>query len=199
MTTFDQLLTLLEDADDDLDLVATESVVIDLKDKVDKVKYVLDKLQNYSDFLDAQLEPLAKAKRSANANIAHLKRTLALSMENHNVEQLPGVTWRLNLQDNPPSVSFSQPTPGPLDYQMYPEMVELVRSYKWKTDVVRDKLQDGEELSFASLKQGKHVRFYLNKPLQKAKSTQLQLEGTLQESADDPAPRPERTANKPAF
>ncbi len=63
-------------------------------------------------------------------------------MENHAVEKLPGGTWRLNLQDNPPAVSYSQASPSALDYQMYPEVVELRRSYHWKTDVVKDKLQD---------------------------------------------------------
>ena len=111
MTTFDELLTQLEEADDELDTLKTDMLVTDIADKIDAIKHVTEKLENYISFLEKKIEPLEKAKRSAKNNLAAIKGSLALSLQDHGVDEFPGVVWRLALQDSPAAIEYSRPVP----------------------------------------------------------------------------------------
>lgn len=177
MTTFDELLTQLEAADDELDTIKTDMLVIDIATKVDSIKHVTDKLELYIAFLENQIDPLEKAKRSAKNNLATLKGSLAASLEAHGVDEFPGNVWRLALQASPAAVQYQRPIPTREDFDAYPEKVERRVTYSWKTDAIKEALKAGNEFEFAKLKQGKHVRFYLKKPFKRAKKEeQPQLE-----------------------
>lgn len=176
MTTFDELLTQLEEADDELDTLKTDMLVTDIADKIDAIKHVTEKLESYIQFLEKKIEPLEKAKRSAKNNLAAIKGSLALSLQNHGVDEFPGVVWRLALQDSPAAIEYSRPVPTGEDYESHPEKVGKTLVYFWRTDEIKKALKDGEEFDFAKLKHGKHVRWYLKKPFRAKKVAPALLE-----------------------
>jgi len=182
MTTFDELLTQLEAADDELDTLKTDMLVTDIADKIDAIKHVTEKLENYIEFLENKIEPLEKAKRSAKNNLATLKGSLTASLQDHGVDEFPGNVWRLALQDSPAAIEYVRPIPTREDFKSHPEKVEMRVVYSWKTDEIKKALKDGNEFEFAKLKQGKHVRFYLKKPFKRAKKADQPL---LEEAASD--------------
>lgn len=183
MSTFDELLFQLEAADDELDTLKADTLVTDIANKIDAIKHVTEKLENYIEFLEHQIEPLDQARKSAKNNLAALKASLTASLQNHGVDEFPGVVWRLILQDSPASVDYARPVPTSDDFMSYPEKVERRVTYSWKTDEIKKALKDGNEFEFAKLKQSKHVRFYLKKPFKRAiKAEQPQLE-----AASEPA------------
>jgi chaperonin cofactor prefoldin len=183
MSTFDELLFQLEAADDELDTLKADTLVTDIANKIDAIKHVTEKLENYIEFLEHQIEPLDQARKSAKNNLAALKASLTASLQNHGVDEFPGVVWRLSLQDSPAAVEYSRAIPTSHDFLSYPEKVERRVTYSWKTDEIKQALKDGNEFEFAKLKHGKHVRFYLKKPFKRAiKTDHPQLE-----PANDPA------------
>jgi len=186
MTTFDELLTQLEEADDELDTLKTDMLVTDIADKIDAIKHVTEKLENYISFLEKKIEPLEKAKRSAKNNLAAIKGSLALSLQDHGVDEFPGVVWRLALQDSPAAIEYSRPVPTGEDYDAHPEKVGKTLVYFWRTEEIKKALKDGEEFDFAKLKHGKHVRWYLKKPFRAKKAAPALLEEAAP-AASEPA------------
>ena len=159
-------LTELEENDGDPGVVDLAQLLGDLRGKTDGIKFVLDKLGNYQDFLSQQIEPLRKAKASAAKHAERLREYVRTTMEASNFEKLPGEVWNMRLQRNPKASMQFKREPDAVDYTEYPGLVTLDRVYSWNKDgIERELIMKGrlDHLPFVEIWHGKHVRFDLNK------------------------------------
>lgn len=160
--TLADLVSQLAALDDSLTQEFDPAILVeDIRNKVDDIKFIVDRLGAFDQAIKAQIEPLARARASANRNLESLKRYVAQSMQDNHFERLPGNTWRIQLQDNPGMVEFTR-EPSMEDAHNFPGVVEVVTQYRWRVGVIKEMLQEGGEFTFAKLKKGKHCRFYLN-------------------------------------
>lgn len=161
--SLDDLLLRLLHAEDgltqELDL---ESLGVQLREKVDSVKLVLDRLQAEEQWLTGQLDEIVDRRTAVRNNASRLRGYCASVMTQHGYERMPGEKWRCQLQAAKPTVVFDR-DPGPLDLQADPELVEMVRSYKWRKDLAEERLNAGLPVPLAHLKQSKYVKFYPKK------------------------------------
>lgn len=165
----------------------------DVRDKVDGIHHIAEvRMKGVAEHLKAEAmhfaDPLLKAAKAVLSNRDRLLAYVADSMlgkfaptgEPQRLEQMPGHLWRVRLQDNQPAMQITMPPSAAL-MEQYPDLIEMERSYCWKTDAVKDRLkslmsvEDEEKLSrgiafkhesmpFAILTQGHHVRFYPHVP-----------------------------------
>jgi hypothetical protein len=183
--SFAQYLEALQAADEALTLpIDPAQLVGDLRDKVDSIKYVIDRFEAFAEFMKVRIAPLMKARQSAENNRDRLRSYLAINMTQHNFQEVPGREYRIALQESQPSLEVTrQPTAA--DYLAAPELVELVKSYRWKNDVIKDALMAGDTYEFARLNKGKHVKFYparaVDKPAKKKKGV-IDVESTSKET-----------------
>lgn len=178
------LLRLLSESDEALAInIDPAQVVGDLKDKVDAIKVVLDRLKFQETWCRQRAAPFLSAAQSCKSNHDRLKEYVAFTMSANGFEELPGATQRIKMQRSPPSLAFTQPEANVVDFVKYPTYVTMHRSYyTWNTSEVETALKDkmaqqlddetmktirefsDPSIPFAKLTFGSHPRFYLNKP-----------------------------------
>lgn len=160
--TFEGMLATLSQADEmllsDFD---PAQVVGDLRDKVDAIDFVLKRLDALTSFFKGAAEPYLVKKRAAEAAQRRLRDYVARVMAEHGYDRVPGRACRAQLHDAQPSLEITAP-PTAADYLERPELVEMVRSYEWKRDALKDALLDGRlpDCPFATIRHGKYVKFY---------------------------------------
>ncbi len=147
-----------------------EEIVGDLRDKVDDIKHVLDRLEGQERWCRDRAAPFQKAAQAIARNRERLKNYVVWAMQQEHFQAVPGNEWKARLQDNPASLEMLQPEPTALDYRDYPDYVEPIRRYEWKTSAIKEALAAGkltfgeEKKPFAKLNIGQHVRFDINPP-----------------------------------
>jgi len=153
-----------------------EKLVGDLRDKVDSIKYVLDRLESEEQLCREQAKPWNKAATALKKNYDSLKTYVEYWMRREGFEELPGNTRRAFLKNNAARLEMLKPAPDVFDYQRYPDYVKPVRGYVWNADKIEADLKsgvlafpppaEGEEPvpPFARLVQDKHVEFPIKKP-----------------------------------
>jgi hypothetical protein len=148
-------------------------VVGDLKDKVDAVKSVIDRMEFQAEWARQKADPFMKAAYSLEKKVERLKEYVRYSMEKNGFQELPGNTFRAQLQKNAPSLEVTQPECSAIDYSKWPNYCKQIRYYEWDKAAIKSALLDKAELPFAKLHVGTHVRFYINPPAEGAKQKRL--------------------------
>lgn len=140
------------------------AIVGDLADKVDAIKWRIDSWYAEADMIETEwIAQLISRADSLKRKAEKLEDYAKTQMLVHNYEKLPGVMFRLHLQNNStPSTTFTRKA-QPEDYFKHPEFVSQKITYDWMAEPVKDAITAGTELDFASLERGKHIRFYVNK------------------------------------
>lgn len=162
------LLALLAQSDDALTVDMDPATLIgEIKGKVDSIKYVLDRLGAYAQFMDDQAAPLLRAAKAAKANHERLKTYVEYHMRQQHFDELPGERYRVALQPNSvASLILKKEKPDPEDFTRFPAFVNLVRRYEWNGEAMRKTLaEEGGHCPFAELSRGNHARFYLKTPM----------------------------------
>lgn len=126
---FSDMLQALKESDEALeaDLEITES----LMDKVDSIKYVLDKIHSQIDGIDVLLCELDDKKNRLKKNLKSLEKYVVDSMQSASSDMLPGNRWHVKLVRNPPRVVTTRPPTGD-DFIANPEAIRMKVDYAWE-------------------------------------------------------------------
>jgi len=160
--TLRELLNRLRDIDDDLlpEEFDPAEVVGDIKDKVDAIKWRLDSWAASAKMIDEEYIAQLRQKRDAILGKAErLKQYVQFQMVTNGFEKLPGEMFRVQVQNSPKSVETKE-LATPQMFLNYPEYVVQKTTYDWNKEALKEALNKGEVLTFAEIKQGKHIRFY---------------------------------------
>lgn len=156
--------------------VDPERLVGDLRDKVDGIKHVLDRLEAEEEFCREQGRPWNTAALALKKNRERLKDYVEYWMKREGFEKVPGNSREAILKNNAEHVEYLKSVPDVLDYQKFPDYVRPVRGYVWNTDKVEADLKSGRlvfpepaegqepQPPFAKLVRGQHVEFPIKKP-----------------------------------
>lgn len=163
--TLRELLSKLDHLDDEnlpADFDAA-SLVGDVKDKVDAIKWRIDSWLNEAKQIETQwIAELSRRKEALEKKALRLKEYLHSQMNEHGYDKLPGKMFRVALQKAAPSVEvFEDPTAQHM--LTYPDYVVQSVNYRWNKDAIRERLQNGSDLSFAKLRHLRYVKFFAMK------------------------------------
>lgn len=166
--TLGALLEHMNDLDAAAEPLPPEAFAIaaeELAGKVDRIKTVVERLTQEEARLRENAADLLRAAQAVKNNCQSLKERVAWTMEQANFQKLPGEKWRLDLMNNAPSVEVDREATA-LEAEAYPEFVAVEKSYKWNREALKEALQQEDapsSFSFARLKFGKHIRFFVRK------------------------------------
>lgn len=144
-----------------------EEIVGDLKGKVDAIKWRIDSWYAEANTIDEQwIAALEKRRNALRKKAEKLEAYVKGQMLLHGYDTLPGEMMRIDLRNSQPSVEINKEA-GPEDYLQYTNFVLQKTSYNWNKKAVKEAIQSGAELPFATLKQDKHIRFAVKKEAKK--------------------------------
>lgn len=156
-----------------------------LKDKVDDVKHVLDRLEFQAMWFRQQADPFMQAAYTLERNTKRLKDYVTFNMQVNEFEALPGNTHVMRLQNNPPALEITEQECTAMHFMKYQSYAKYVWRYEWDEKAIKDVLVSKRkdelekhpnlpvpkdrtfsvpEIPFAKLKFGQHIRFSLKKP-----------------------------------
>lgn len=162
MGSLSELIKQIRDIDDDMLPAEFDpaEVVGDIKEKVDAIKWRIDTWEAHAKMIDEEYIKALRQKREAIlGKVQKLKEYVQFQMVTNGFEKLPGAMFRVQLQNSPKSVETKEFACAKM-FLNYPEYVVQETTYKWNKESLKESLENGEILTFAELKQGKHVRFY---------------------------------------
>jgi hypothetical protein len=183
------LLKLLSDADAEaLTEFDPAEVVGELKDKIDAIYEISQRLEQVESWNRLQAEPFLQFAKRAKSNRERLREYVTYAMQSEKFDVLPGLRFKAVMQPNPPALVVMQSEPTALDFKNLPQYVRVVRRYEWDTAAIKDALllkarelagpeaditdEHHEqaavalfgEVAVARITVGKHVRFRPNPP-----------------------------------
>lgn len=156
-----QLLGAFSENPDDLD---PEKVIGSLEGKVDALNWRIDTLYAEAKVHAAWASEYAKKAASLKAAAERLEAYIQTQLVVNGLDGLQGRTRRIALQNNSqPSVDVPH-DPGPSDYLSFPKYVRQDITYAWNKETIADDVEAGTcPIPNASVKRGKHIRFYAAK------------------------------------
>lgn len=160
--TLGQMMELLRDLDDDMlpEEFDPEALIGDIKEKVDAIKWRMDTWKHTAKMIDEEyVQPLQKKIKAIMGKHDRLKDYVTKEMLRLGVEKIPGHMWRVQIQSSTPSLETTAPADASM-YVNYPELVKVLTTYKWDTEAIKVFIDAGESFTFATVKQGKHIRFW---------------------------------------
>lgn len=158
-----ELLENLAQVDDDLppEEFDPAAVVGDLKEKVDAIKWRLDEWEAKAKIADAWAQTFKARADSLRRKAEKLEDYVVTQMEINGYETLPGNLMRVDLHTTKSVECLTKATPEL--YLQFNCFMRQETSYNWDKKAIKEALEKGEKLEFATLKQGKHPRFFLKK------------------------------------
>ncbi len=158
--TLDQLLSLLSNLDQDQAIeFEPDQVIGDLREKVDAIRTVQQRLRMEEERLRENAAELTRAAQAVKSNRERLDSYVVYAMQSNGFDKVPGKYWRMQKQRTAPSV-ITDHEPGPDDALRFGEFVERQVTYKWNKPLIKGALESGSPLDFAALKENTTVRFY---------------------------------------
>lgn len=166
--TFKELIACMAAIDqvDELPPIDFAGLAADLRDKVDNLHYVIQRMEAVAAFLKDYTAPYDKKRRAIERAREQLREYVARSMrgdflpedQRQCIEQVPGDVYFVRLRDSPPSFNITR-QPTARDYERYGDKyVEMRRSYVWRSDVVKETLlarpRNRQRCRFAEITRG---------------------------------------------
>lgn len=163
--TLHQCLTLLEDHEKLVEKMAdpelvppVETIIENLKDKIDRIYGFRNALDFAADAMDAKLKQLKETRDRIESNRKRLDAILVWNMQTHNAEKIPGNEVRAQLQYTK-VVEPVTPNPELADAAQWPKFVRI--KYEWDKTAIKDAFKKGEYIEpIADVRENPHVRFY---------------------------------------
>lgn len=163
--TLHQCLSLLEDHEKMVERMAdpelippVETIIENLKDKIDRIHGFRNALDFAADAMDAKLKSLKEVRDRIESNRKRLDAILIWNMETHGAEKIPGNEVRAQLQYTK-VVEPICPTPQLSDCALWPQFVRT--KYEWDKAAIKDAHKKGELVEpIAEVRENAHVRFY---------------------------------------
>jgi hypothetical protein len=159
------ILTALEDheklvermADPDL-IPPAETIIEDLKDKVDRIYGFRLALDHAADAMDSKIKALKETRDRIESNRKRIDAILVWNMQHHGAEKLPGNEVRAQIQYSTVCEPLS-PTPQLADCALWPQFVRT--KYEWDKPAIKKANDTGVDVgALAEVKKSPHVRFY---------------------------------------
>jgi len=158
---FSDMLQALKVSDEALeaDIELGENVM----DKVDSIKYVLDKLEHEVTHLDFMLVEIEGRKKRLQKNHEHLKNFIVQSMQSAQSEMAAGHNWHVKLVKNPPRVVTTRP-PTTEDYIENSDAVRMKIDYAWEKEYLKNHIDDEKIKQIAKIETGFRPKFTMRIP-----------------------------------
>jgi len=120
-----------------------EEILGSLRDKVDSIKFIRDRLQSAYDFYDREVDRLKAKKTSIQNNLDNLLNYVNNCMKNGDFEQIPGKKWIIATRKNPPTIEIKDDASA--DYFLnFENFVKRQIIYTWKKNEIKEALAEGE-------------------------------------------------------
>ncbi len=182
--SLEALLTTIQAFDDGMVAnIDPAQVVGELKDKVDAIKSVLDRLKFQAQWCAQQAEPFVKAGQACKNNMERLREYVTFVMKTKEFTELPGNAFKVVMHDNQPSLEIMKTECDAIDFMQYPAYVEQIRRYEWNKEAIKTALVTARNaliekapsaanlrtfgipaLPFAVLTIDSHFKIQINKP-----------------------------------
>ena len=161
MSTLNDLLTTLREAEDgiiNMDKEALQSILGNVRHKVDNIFEVMDRLESESDRMARLSKSFAIKKKSLDNQLKRLKEYVLYSMELDEATELYGEVYKLKLY-NRKSMKVKDIDVDSILFMEYPEVIK--REYSFEKNVLKDKYKADPEKyeSLMESSQTKHVKF----------------------------------------
>ena len=143
-------------------------LVGDLKDKVDAIKWRIDKWESEADTLQTEwIDPILAKKKAILKKVESIKEYCRFYMKQHEFDKLPGNAFEMRMQKIAPKVAVTVEADANLSLT-YPALVKRCTTYAWDKAALRDHLKEaengeGERFIYASLQENTCLRFYTKK------------------------------------
>lgn len=146
----------LESAPDDFDPAV---LVGDVKDKLDAIRYQMLKWDSEADKIEEEIvQPFQRSADSLRKKSERLGEYVKQEMLRHGFDKLPGRIFYAAFQKTAPVVSVEYEADAKA-YEAYPEFVEKEDSYRWARRKIKEAIDLGNKLPFATLRQNRSFRF----------------------------------------
>lgn len=137
MTTFAEFLLILKNADDELESdINWEEVLGDVRDKVDSIKFVHDRLNFEIEFLKKQEESLERRRLIIEKNLKNLKKYVNWSMFSLDFQAVPGNEWAIVRRNNPVKIECNT-NPTVELWTKYDKYIKRKVEYSWSKDQLK--------------------------------------------------------------
>lgn len=160
--TLQELLLALGDLDNAQNVeIDPQTIVEDLKDKVDAIYTVVERLQGESARLAVNADRFKTASKQIEKQAERLKDYVAWNMEQQGFEKLPGINWKIQLQKSVEVKAEREPVAE--DALEFPDLVRRKISYSWDKTAIKEYWKKGGIFIYAHTVLNKSCRFYINK------------------------------------
>jgi len=167
---FAHLLKSLIESDEQMlaaDGLSIEEVGEHLRVNLDDLKFAYDSLKARAAFFAEYEQAFAAKKQAILNNAALLKERIGITMQEKEMEKVPGNLWRVQLNTSESVKPKSAPTA--LLRSKYPDLIEV--KYGWKLTPLKEAIEAGHvPPEIAVIETKKFAQFYANSGTAKTKS-----------------------------
>ena len=158
MSSLFELLQRLEDLDDqdDIDLTEHLKAIDDVRQKVDRTKFVLDQLALQQSFWDGRIKRAQEKKRVIVNAMERIKTYVATAMLAGSSDVLEGHEFSAKIYEH--EAIETTRDPNDLDMVRYHDYLKV--RYQWDKVKIKNALRDGQNIGdFAKVAKTHSVRF----------------------------------------
>lgn len=149
--SYQAILSMQEDLDEDLFLDTLSSIEEPLNEKVENIAKFIRNLEAEKTMFKEESQRLAEKATSRENKIKSLKRYLQDSLEAAGLDKVKGQLFTVAIQNSPMSLNVVDERKIKLDY--FEE-----QKPKLNRKLLLDALKSGAEVEGAEIKQGRHIR-----------------------------------------
>ena len=154
--TFEELLNALRVADESLETEIDFTIVDNLMEKVDAIRFVASKMDAEITGISEEIRKLQARKLRLVHNQTRFEKFVIDTMVSQEAFSLPGNAWSMSVVDNPEKVLINR-EPEMKDFLDLPDAVSAKIEYSWRKSWIKDHIQDFKEI--ATIERGKRLKF----------------------------------------
>ena len=149
-SSYEQLLEMAEQFDEETLRDTLESINEAIEEKVENTAYVIKSLEANVKIIDEEVKRLQAMKSTQQRNIKSLKEYIQESMEKVGLGKIEGSLIKVSIQNNPPSIRLDD------DFKIGKYLVSVEPKFDKKA--ILSDLKQGLDVPGAEMVQGKSIR-----------------------------------------
>ena len=149
-SSYEQLLEMAEQLDEETLRDTLESINEAIEEKVENTAYVIKSLEANVKIIDEEVKRLQAMKSTQQRNIKSLKEYIQESMEKVGLGKIEGSLIKVSIQNNPPSVRLDD------DFKIGKYLVSVEPKFDRKA--ILSDLKQGLDVPGAEIVQGRSIR-----------------------------------------
>lgn len=164
MSTLSELSSALIALDEEMDAEAFDpaTLVGDLKDKVDSIKFKIDEWEAQAKNLEENwIKPLAQKKKMLEKKAEKLREYCVFVLKRDDLEMLPGNAFSLKIRKSE-AVEVDR-DPNVLEAFEFVDLVNTNVTYSWKKKALAEKLKKEGPLEWCRIKNNYFAQFVIRK------------------------------------